>query len=310
MQGFMHDVTAWLQRHFIAIEILTWTFALAALAYSGLQYYSLSQQYAVAREELSSTTAAYTKITAAWQDKFESAVGQNQTLAQNLTDAQNQNTQFQAQINGVKGQVDQLTLLAETDKELLEKYSKVYFLSDNYKPAALSPIDQKYVFEPTKQQQFLTKAYPFFTRMVDDAASVGVNLKLISAYRSFGTQASLKADYKTTFGSGANSFSADQGYSEHQLGTAADFTTAKVGTNFSNASGGFDNSDGYKWMSENAYKYGFVLSYPKGNTYYVYEPWHWRYVGTALATRLHNDHKNFYDLDQREIDGYLALMFN
>ena len=135
-------------------------------------------------------------------------------------------------------------------------------------------------------------------------------MKIASAYRSFGYQGTLKSDYKTTFGSGANAFSADQGYSEHQLGTAVDVTTTKIGDNFSSATKGFDGSDGYKWLAENAYKYGFVLSYPKGNTYYVYEPWHWRFVGVALATRLHNEKKNFYDLDQREIDGYLALMFD
>ena len=113
-----------------------------------------------------------------------------------------------------------------------------------------------------------------------------------------------------TYGTGANAFSADQGYSEHQLGTAVDLTTQKDGNRFSDASGGFDSTDGYTWMTQNAYKYGFVLSYPKGNSYYIYEPWHWRFVGVALATRLHNEGKNFYDLDQREIDGYLGLMFN
>src|SRR4051812_28170364 len=114
MGGFLHDTAAWLQKHFMAIEILTWGFALAALAYSGFQYYSLSQEYAAAKVELASTTVAYTKITAAWQDKFEQAVGQNQTLAQNLTSAQVQALQIQAQLNGTQAQVDQLTTLAHT----------------------------------------------------------------------------------------------------------------------------------------------------------------------------------------------------
>jgi len=310
MRGFFHDISAWLQQHFIAIEVAAWAFALAALAFSGFQYYTLSQQYVAAKEELSSTTVAYAKITSAWQDKFEQAVGQNQTLASNLTDAQKQNLQMQAQLNGTQAQVDQLTALSHTDKELLEKYSKVYFLSDNYTPESTTTIDAKYVFDTERQQSFLTKAYPYLQRMMDDAASSSVQLKIISAYRSFGQQAALKAEYKMTYGSGANAFSADQGYSEHQLGTAVDLTTQKIGDDFSNAKGGFDGSDGYKWMADNAYKYGFILSYPKGNTYYQYEPWHWRFVGTALATRLHNDGKNFYDLDQREIDGYLALIFD
>jgi LAS superfamily LD-carboxypeptidase LdcB len=310
MRGFFHDLSVWLQQHFLAIEVLTWAFALAALAYSGLQYYSLSQEYAAAKEELASTTSAYSHITLNWQDKFEQAVGKNQELASNLNDVQNQNLQMQAQLNGTLAQVDQLTVLSHTDKELLEKYSKVFFLSDNYTPASTSTVDSKYVFDTARQQSFLTKAYPFLQRMIDGAAASSTQLKIISAFRSFGQQATLKSEYKMTYGAGANAFSADQGYSEHQLGTAVDLTTQKIGNDFSNTKGGFDSSDGYKWMSENAYKYGFVLSYPKGNSYYQYEPWHWRFVGVALATRLHNDSKNFYDLDQREIDGYLALMFN
>lgn len=308
MRGFLHDVSAWLQQHFMAIEIVTWAIALAVLAYSGLQYYSLSQEYALAKEELSSTSAAYTKITIAWQDKFEQAVGQNQALAQNLTDARNQNDQFQAQINGVKGSIDQLVKLSATDKELLQKYSKVYFLNENYIPSSLSVIPVKYNADPTRELEFHSNALPALKDLLDAAnAATGTSLKVVSAYRSFGTQSSLKNDYAQSFGTGANKFSADQGYSEHQLGTAVDLAPTD-GKNTLTLS--FASTTQSAWLQQNAYKYGFVLSYPKGNAYYIYEPWHWRFVGTALATRLHNDGKNFYDLDQRDIDGYLALIFN
>jgi len=64
------------------------------------------------------------------------------------------------------------------------------------------------------------------------------------------------------------------------------------------------------WLTANAYKYGFELSYPKDNGYYVYEPWHWRFVGVKLATDLHNQGKNFYDMDQRVIDTYLVNIFD
>jgi LAS superfamily LD-carboxypeptidase LdcB len=63
-------------------------------------------------------------------------------------------------------------------------------------------------------------------------------------------------------------------------------------------------------MQNHAYIYGFVLSYPKNNGYYVYEPWHWRFVGVKLATDLHNQGKNFYDMDQRTIDTYLLNIFD
>jgi LAS superfamily LD-carboxypeptidase LdcB len=72
----------------------------------------------------------------------------------------------------------------------------------------------------------------------------------------------------------------------------------------------FENTDAYKWLQENGYRYGFILSYPKGNSYYVYEPWHWRFVSEDLARRLHRKNENFYDWDQRDIDQYLLNFFD
>jgi len=135
---------------------------------------------------------------------------------------------------------------------------------------------------------------------------LNIDLKIVSAYRSFYDQLVTKISYKTLYGSGANQFSADQGYSEHQLGTTIDFTTAKL----DGLSLQFENQDAYAWLRGNAYKFGFVLSYPKNNSYYQYEPWHWRFVGIALATKLHDENKNFYDLTQREIDQYLISLFD
>ena len=73
---------------------------------------------------------------------------------------------------------------------------------------------------------------------------------------------------------------------------------------------GFDKTPEYKWLKENAYKYGFIISYPAGNNYYKYEPWHWRFVGKDLASDLQKEVKFFYDLDQREIDEYLISLFD
>ena len=126
-------------------------------------------------------------------------------------------------------------------------------------------------------------------KMLDEAKRSNVTIYIASAYRSFNEQEALKQEYKVVYGAGtANQFSADQGYSEHQLGTTVDLTTTGLG-------GQLD---------------GFVLSYPKGNQFYVYEPWHWRFVGIKLATDLHSKNKNFYDLDQRDIDEYLVSIFD
>jgi len=52
------------------------------------------------------------------------------------------------------------------------------------------------------------------------------------------------------------------------------------------------------------------MSYPENNEYYMYEPWHWRFVGTKLARYLDREAKNFYDIEQREIDTYITSLFD
>jgi len=213
---------------------------------------------------------------------------------------------FQGQIENIGSTVGTLQKLANTDEELLMKYSKIYFLNENYIPARLAEIDKLYLNKAATNIQIHSDVWPYLERLIEDAHASGIELLVASAYRSFDTQSSLKSTYTVTYGSGANRFSADQGYSEHQLGTAVDFTTEKLGSNFS----AFGSDSAYKWLQENAHRYGFILSYPPNNSYYKYEPWHWRYVGVSLATHLHDDGKYFYDLDQREIDKYLVKLFD
>jgi len=213
---------------------------------------------------------------------------------------------FTGQIQSLGSTVGTLEKLAATDKELLKKYSKVYFLNENYIPPALSDIEEKYIYKGSTNFEVHVKVWPYLRNLLEEAEKGDLELSVASAYRSYNEQASLKSGYKVIYGSGANQFSADQGYSEHQLGTTVDFTTEKVGGEFSK----FNKDPAFDWLKNNAYKYGFVLSYPEGNTYYKYEPWHWRFVGVSLATRLHDDGKYFYDLDQREIDKYLIKLFD
>jgi LAS superfamily LD-carboxypeptidase LdcB len=230
-----------------------------------------------------------------------------QALSDGLVQKSNEFESLRGQVETATKTVDDLVKLSQTDKELLQKYSKVYFLNENFVPPHLTQIDPKYIFDKTQNEFFLTNTYPFLANMIDAAARDGIQLQVDSAYRSFDEQKDLKSSYKITYGSGANKFSADQGYSEHQLGTTADLTNSKDNGDLSIS---FDKTDSYKWLKDNAYKYGFILSYPKGNQYYQYEPWHWRFVGVKLATFMREEGKNFYDLDQREIDKYLISFFD
>ncbi len=235
------------------------------------------------------------------------ANNQNASIAKNLEEEKANSSLFQSQIQSITSTVNTLDKLSKTDEKLLQKYSKVYFLNENYTPENLVLVDPIYLFTKDKTTQILAGVWPHLKALLDYATSSKIDLQVVSGYRSFGTQANLKSNYKVTYGAGtANKFSADQGYSEHQLGTTIDFTDKSTGANLV----GFEKTESYKWLLDNAHKYGFTLSYPEENTYYQFEPWHFRYVGVELATRLHNEKKPFYELDQREIDSYLVNLFD
>ena len=123
-----------------------------------------------------------------------------------------------------------------------------------------------------------------FDKMVAGAKKDNINVNIQSGFRSYETQSRIYNRHVTTYSQAeADTYSARPGHSEHQTGTAMDLNWIKEALE--------NRADG-KWLFANAYKYGFVLRYPKGKdneTGYMYEPWHYRYVGTELAKILYND---------------------
>lgn len=228
-------------------------------------------------------------------------------LESKLQSEVDRNNAYGEQVNTLAATVGQLEKLSKTDRELLAKYSNVYFLSENFVPSPLADIDEQFLARQGSGMQIHASIKNKLEHMMQEAAADNAPIKVLSAYRSFGTQAGLKTSYSLTYGKGtANQFSADQGYSEHQLGSTVDFTSADNPESLA----AFEASPGFTWLKEHAHEYGFILSYPKGNKFFTYEPWHWRYVGIDLATRLHVEGINFYDLDQREINTYLVRVFD
>lgn len=273
----------------------------------GYEYLSLSKQVNDLRSTLASTTASYAAATSTLGARIAQMTHENEALSVTLAKERQKNGDYAGQVGELTSTVDTLTKLTTIDPQLLAKYSKVYFLNENYAPAKLATITPEYTYDQKRTYRFEADALPFLIDMVQDASADGKNILVVSAYRSFREQSALKSSYRVTYGAGtANSFSAEQGYSEHQLGTTIDFTTPILGANFA----GLDKSDAYVWLQENAYRYGFIISYPKSNGYYTYEPWHWRFVGVGLATKLHEDNQHFYDLDQRTINAYLVNLFD
>lgn len=240
------------------------------------------------------------------KDIFDIILGSQDGLVSVLEQQKVQNADLANQFEKITDTVGTLEKLSETDPELLKKYSKVYFLNEHYVPVSLSEIGTDYRFKTSTNYQINSEVLAYLEKLIEAGNADGFSVRAQSAYRSYSTQAVLKGNYTVTYGAGANKFSADQGYSEHQLGTTVDFTTVKT----EGALSGFDKTPEYTWLLENAYKFGFVISYPSGNSYYKFEPWHWRFVGVELATKLHEDGKHFYDVDQRFIDSYLIKLFD
>lgn len=122
--------------------------------------------------------------------------------------------------------------------------------------------------------------------LVRAATADGEELVVASAYRSYAEQRATYAEFSNIYGEGAGSVSAPPGQSQHQLGTAVDFTNAAADYRLWWP---FGDTSASAWLVENAPKYGFVLAYPSGTeeqTGYQYEPWHYRYIGTQNAARM------------------------
>lgn len=178
------------------------------------------------------------------------------------------------------------TSIKDTDlsKNELMLVNKYYKLSSDYIPELVS-LDKAYgsgKLEP--------KAYEAFKLMCDNALLEDIKLKSVSAYRSYSNQNSLYKSYVKKDGTKtADTYSARPGHSEHQTGLAIDINT-------SSSKAKFETKKEYEWLVNNAYKYGFILRYPNNKTHitgYKYEPWHWRYVGIDVATKIYEEDITF-----------------
>jgi D-alanyl-D-alanine carboxypeptidase len=300
----------------------TWALILLFLVICGVGYFGYTKfqnkQKALlaAQQKVASTTAelaqARRKLTETRQEMSElkkelkKARDENDDLEDDLEDEKERNDKLENQVETVTETVGDLKNTVSTEPEILKKYSRVFFLSENYKPANLEQISDEYLAPDDDSLTVDERVAGYLEDLLEAANDDGVELHVTSAYRPFSAQHRLNDRYVRTFGEGANTFSAEQGYSEHQLGTAVDFATPENNYTLE----GFAQTASYEWLKQNAHEYGFILSYPKGNEFYQFEPWHWRFVGEALAEDLDESGQYFYDLSQREIDEYRDEVFN
>ena len=127
--------------------------------------------------------------------------------------------------------------------------------------------------------------------LLREGRRAGLDLRLMSAYRSFGYQSALFAARVAELGeAGARRVVALPGHSEHQTGLAVDFGRRSTGE--CNVRPCFAQTAAGRWLRRNAWQYGFVLRYPEGAervTGYSAESWHYRYVGRPLAAHLRRE---------------------
>jgi len=135
------------------------------------------------------------------------------------------------------------------------------------------------------------EVYVSFKKLVRDAKKEGLTIIANSSYRSYENQEKVYNQKKANLGTEqADLIATHPGYSEHQTGLAIDVSTPGYTTET------FDTSDEFKWLIENAHKYGFILRYPKDKKYLTgieYESWHYRYVGVDMATKIYNENITF-----------------
>ena len=226
--------------------------------------------------------------------------------------------------------VDVTCLTTNLDKAYLILANKSNPLGFDYKPTSLTTL----TCDTTDSMQLETRAAQALYAMMAEMNAAGVDdVMVTSAYRTYVRQVQLYNDYvqeemnyisddaRRVFGEEyiktnyldkkifklsledahtvVQSYSALPGQSEHQTGLCIDFITPAMEGKLTED---FENTEAFAWLAENAYKFGFILRYPKGKediTGYTYEPWHYRFVGREAATDIH--------VGQMTLEQYLQL---
>ena len=214
--------------------------------------------------------------------------------------------------------VDTAVVTTNLDRNYLILANKSNALGSTYEPQTLTTLTCATAYSMQLQSRAAMALYAMLAEM--KAAGVS-DITVTSAYRSYDyqkdtyqkylayEQSCISSDAYRVFGQSyikanyldkkifrlsledaeivVQSYSAYPGQSEHQTGLCVDFITSDMGEELTEA---FELTAAYQWLSQNAYKFGFILRYPKGKesiTGYTYEPWHYRFVGREAATDIY-----------------------
>lgn len=199
--------------------------------------------------------------------------------------------------------------LNTTSKEYLMLVNKKKPLGEDHIPEDLVAVDSSIC---TKESQLVKNAAIAAQALIAEMRAEGfTDVKITSAYRSYARQDQLFEGYISNEMSKNPSltrdeaeeivlgYSAKAGYSEHQSGLCIDLINTEKMLDLVNFGSetpnspydlGFAELDEYKWLLENAHRFGFILRYPENKTNktgYNYESWHYRFVGVDAATKIY-----------------------
>ncbi len=185
--------------------------------------------------------------------------------------------------NNIKG-------VTKSGDDLLVLVNKEYQLPSTYAPSDLVSASLSGI---RKGENFLLRNILIndLKELVTTAMADGIDLSIKSGYRSYSEQVSTY-NYWVAVNGGiaddADKVSARAGHSQHQLGTVVDFSSSEIADGLGVR---FSSTQASIWLANNAWKYGFIISYPSGYesiTGYNYESWHYRYVGKSNAQAIIN----------------------
>lgn len=189
------------------------------------------------------------------------------------------------------------------DPHIYRLVNKDHALGEGYVPSDLVTVDVA-VVNSEGSNQLRQIASQALTNLFEAAENNGHILYADSGFRSYETQEVLYNGYVERSGQAeADRYSAQPGKSEHQTGLTMDVTADSVGRQLVQS---FGETDEGIWVRENAHRYGFIVRYPEGKeeiTKYMYEPWHLRFLGIALATEIYESGLTYEEyLEERGFD--------
>ena len=197
--------------------------------------------------------------------------------------------------------IDMLTNLIYIDPnkdEYLLLVNHQNSLERSYEPNDLKQLDcDTNPVNPKSYYSLRATPAEAITLMMTAMKNSGIEgVQVSSSYRSYDRQKKIVDDYiayqmseySLSYESAKKivlKTSAEPGHSEHQTGLSVDFVQGTT-----SLTKNFENSTAFAWLSENAHKFGFILRYPENKTDitgYDYEPWHYRFVGRTIASRIY-----------------------